>query len=72
MQFPANADQIIVTTDEEMLRKTVSKIVDNSVKFTQQGGVALGFKLINNEIEIFKKVKSKQTGLPALPAVKKC
>jgi len=55
MQFPANADQIIVTTDEEMLRKTVSKIVDNSVKFTQQGGVALGFKLINNEIEIFVK-----------------
>jgi hypothetical protein len=38
-----------------MLRKAVSKLVDNSVKFTEAGTVTLGFELINNEIELFVK-----------------
>jgi CheY-like chemotaxis protein/anti-sigma regulatory factor (Ser/Thr protein kinase) len=38
-----------------MLQKAVSKLVDNSVKFTKEGSVTLGFELINNEIKIFVK-----------------
>ncbi|MEI6577146.1 MAG: ATP-binding protein [Bacteroidota bacterium] len=55
MQFPDHDDQFILITDEEMLRKAVSKLVDNSLKFTKEGGVTLGFELKNNEIEIFIK-----------------
>lgn len=55
MQFPVNTDPFNLNTDEEMLRKVVSKIVDNSIKFTQEGSVILGFELLNNEIEIFVK-----------------
>ena len=55
MQFPDNADQFILITDGEMLRKAVSKLVDNSVKFTKEGSITLGFELINNEVEIFVK-----------------
>ncbi len=53
MQLPANADQFILNTDEVMLRKAVSKLVDNSIKFTLEGSITLGFEPINNNIEIF-------------------
>ncbi len=53
LQFPDNADQFTINTDEELLRKVVSKLVDNSIKFTQEGSVILGFEFINNEFEIF-------------------
>ncbi len=55
MQFPDNAYNYILHTDGEMLQKVVSHLVDNSVKFTKEGSVTLGFELINNEIEIFVK-----------------
>jgi signal transduction histidine kinase len=55
MQFPDNVDNFILNTDGEILRKAVSKLVDNSVKFTKVGSITLGFKLINDEIEIFVK-----------------
>jgi CheY-like chemotaxis protein/anti-sigma regulatory factor (Ser/Thr protein kinase) len=55
MQFPDNTDNFILNTDEEKLRKAVSKLVDNSVKFTKEGSITVGFELINNEVEIFVK-----------------
>jgi CheY-like chemotaxis protein/anti-sigma regulatory factor (Ser/Thr protein kinase) len=55
MLFPDNAEQFILITDGEMLRKAVSKLVDNSIKFTEEGSVTLGFEILNNEIEIFVK-----------------
>ncbi|WP_320110340.1 response regulator [Draconibacterium orientale] len=55
MQFPENTDELTLNTDEDLLRKAISKLVDNSVKFTQEGSVILGFKVIHNEIEIFVK-----------------
>lgn len=61
LHFPDNADHFILNTDEEMLRKAVSQLVDNSVKFTKEGNITLGFELINNEIEIF--VKDTGTGI---------
>ena len=53
MQFPYKTDPVILNTDGEILRKAVSKLVDNSVKFTKEGSITLGFELINNEIEFF-------------------
>ena len=55
MQFPDTADQIILIADREMLLKTVSKLVDNSIKFTEEGEVTLGFEITNDQIEIFVK-----------------
>ena len=55
MQFPDNVDHFILNTDGEILRKAVSKLVDNSVKFTKEGSITLGFEQINNKIEIFVK-----------------
>jgi hypothetical protein len=54
-QFPDNVENFTLNTDGEILRKAVCKLVDNSVKFTKEGSITLGFELINNEIEIFVK-----------------
>jgi two-component system, sensor histidine kinase and response regulator len=55
MQFPENTDELTLNTDEELLRKAISKLVDNSVKFSHDGSIILGFKVIHKEIEIFVK-----------------
>jgi len=55
LQFPENTDTIILNTDGELLQKAVSKLVDNSVKFTKKGSITLGFERLNNVIEIFVK-----------------
>jgi signal transduction histidine kinase len=55
MEFPEMVDTFILNTDGEILRKAISKLVDNAVKFTKEGSITLGFELINNEIEIFVK-----------------
>jgi two-component system sensor histidine kinase/response regulator len=55
IQFPEDADQITLHTDEELLRKAVSKLVDNAVKFTKEGSIILGFERISNAYEIFVK-----------------
>ncbi len=55
LQFPDNSNNFILNTDGEILRKAVSKLVDNSVKFTREGSITMGFENKNNEIEIFVK-----------------
>lgn len=55
MQFPDNAADFILNTDGEIMRKAVSELVDNSVKFTNAGSITLGFEHSANEIEIFVK-----------------
>lgn len=53
--FPEHFDSLILKTDGDMLRKAVSKLLDNSVKFTKKGSITLGFELIDSEVVIFIK-----------------
>ena len=55
MQLPDNANRFIINTDEELLRKAISKLVDNSIKFTAVGNITLGFDFIKNKGDIFVK-----------------
>jgi signal transduction histidine kinase len=55
MQLPDNANRFIINTDEELLRKAISKLVDNSIKFTAVGNITLGFDFIKNKGGIFVK-----------------
>jgi len=55
IQIPEDADQLSFFTDEELLRKTLKNLVDNSVKFTKEGSIILGFEQKSNAIEIFVK-----------------
>jgi len=45
----------MILTDETKLNKTLSNLVENSLKFTNTGFIELGYQLKNNELEIYVK-----------------
>ena len=59
MNLPENENQFILNTDKELVRKIISHIFDNAIKFTNTGSIELGYVLKNEgenpEIEIFIK-----------------
>lgn len=55
MQFPDNAENIFLKTDEEMLQKSISYLVDNAIKFTSKGSIAVGLEIKDNEVVLFVK-----------------
>lgn len=59
LSLPNDGETYSIKTDEELLHKILSHLVDNAVKFTTKGYVELGFSLNknlqSNEIEMFVK-----------------
>lgn len=53
MQFPDNYQEIILNTDPSMLRKIISHLIDNAIKFTAQGSVTMGYTIKPDNIELF-------------------
>lgn len=62
MSFPDNSDKTTISTDGELLQKAVFQLVDNSVKFTKNGSITLGYELKNNNLEIFVRDTGKGIG----------
>ncbi len=46
-------DGVILKTDEELLMKALTHLLNNAVKFTPKGYITLGYELINHELEFF-------------------
>ena len=53
LKFPDNSNKTTINTDGELLQKAFTQQVDNSVKFTKNGSITLGYELKNNNLEIF-------------------
>ncbi len=53
LQKPERAVDIRINTDEEMLRKIISHLLDNAVKYTDKGSISFGFRYKPKVIEFF-------------------
>ena len=53
LQKPARIGDILINTDQELLRKIVSHLLDNAVKFTEKGSISFGFRYKPGIIEFF-------------------
>jgi len=58
---PDLPDALIVNTDNEKLRKILSHLLNNAVKFTQKGSISFGYKI--NEKDIAFSVTDTGTGI---------
>ena len=52
---------VVLTTDKDMLYRVIFNLMENAIKFTDDGEIELGFKLNDNEVQIF--VKDTGTGI---------
>jgi CheY-like chemotaxis protein len=50
-----SSENIQVTADYNLLRKALSHLVDNAVKFTKQGSVSIGAEVKEHDLEFFVK-----------------
>ncbi|MCF8366665.1 MAG: response regulator, partial [Bacteroidales bacterium] len=53
MILPENADELIIETDKELLKKILNHLLDNAVKFTITGEITCGFTMNDEHITIF-------------------
>jgi len=52
LQIPSDNMDFVVNCDASLLKKSLSHLVNNAIKFTEVGSVKLGLNLKNNEYEI--------------------
>jgi signal transduction histidine kinase len=52
---PEPFDTLIINSDKEILKKILSHLVDNALKFTQKGSITIGISLKINQIEFYVK-----------------
>ncbi len=55
-------EKAVIITDEFMLNGILTNLINNAIKFTEQGGVTYGYKLKNNFLEFY--VKDTGIGVP--------
>ncbi|MFZ4617198.1 MAG: PAS domain-containing protein [Rectinemataceae bacterium] len=51
--LPDGGDNGILNTDSQLLRKTLSCLLDNSIKFTSHGSIAFGYSVTSSAMEFF-------------------
>jgi CheY-like chemotaxis protein len=53
LDIPGNSENISLNSDEEILNKIMSHLLDNAIKFTEKGFIHFGFKRIGDSLEFF-------------------
>ena len=53
LEVSESADELILKTDHDMLRKMMSHLLDNAIKFTSSGKITFGYTLTQEFVEFF-------------------
>jgi PAS domain S-box-containing protein len=61
LNIPEQAEKISVCSDPDILRKIVSQLLNNAIKFTEKGSIDYGYSIHTHELEFF--VKDTGTGI---------
>ncbi|MGC9354446.1 MAG: PAS domain S-box protein [Mariniphaga sp.] len=48
-------EQVIVETDQEKLNGVLMNLIKNAIKYTNQGGIEMGYRVVENTLEFFVK-----------------
>lgn len=59
---PLNDEDSTVLSDESKLKKVLSNLLENALKYTNKGSVELGYKIVKGELHIY--VKDTGIGIP--------
>jgi PAS domain S-box-containing protein len=55
LQIPISETEFKLITDVSLVRKIMNHLIDNSIKFTNQGGISVGYKIDGSDIHFFVK-----------------
>ena len=55
LDLPVQGDGVIISSDEEIMRKIIVHLLNNAIKFTEQGYVRFGYKINSGTIGFFVK-----------------
>lgn len=53
--LPDEHSNLLIETDEELLKKAIEHLLDNAIKFTASGAVSVGFSIQTGEVDFFVK-----------------
>jgi CheY-like chemotaxis protein/anti-sigma regulatory factor (Ser/Thr protein kinase) len=53
--LPDHSDTLLLNTDQELLHKTLSHLLNNAIKFTDKGTIHFGYNAHETELEFFVK-----------------
>lgn len=51
--YPPEPDDIVLCSDIELIRKTIRKLAENAVKFTDTGKIVMGYQVLDHLLEFF-------------------
>lgn len=54
-EFPVDNNEALIFTDEDLFTKILNHLVDNSIKFTSNGSIKIGYQIIGNSYSIYIK-----------------
>lgn len=55
VEIPIESIDLIINSDPEFIQKILDKLLDNALKFTNEGSITCGHKIITDQLEFFVK-----------------
>lgn len=53
LNIPEDTSDLIINSDAEYIQKIIGELLDNAIKFTQEGTIACGYRIHSDTVEFF-------------------